>query len=106
MGYRVRRAEKFNEAGYIANADVFDDPIIPAYSGTLRIQVEFSVAASISVTGAGATPGKLNRGVEVEPDSIEWFDLEVSKGRSYNFQLSAGMTIKQFLVTERMDDGK
>lgn len=105
MGYRVRRGEVFDTA-YTANDDVFAAPIVPRYSGTFRVQVELSASGVLSVTGGGVTAGKLNQGVAVDADNIHWFDLEVSEGREYNFKIDATLTIKQFLVTERMDDGK
>jgi len=100
----ISKANLFNQAGYLAAADILAADIAPTDSPTsFRIEAAFSAGGilSMDLTQAGVTVNiQLYGGVALNINSGYTFQVLINSGDTVNFQYSVNATILNFKVQE------
>ena len=100
----ISKANLFNQAGYLAAADILAADIAPTDSPTsFRIEAAFSAGGilSMDLTQAGVTVNvQLYGGVALNINSGYTFQVLINSGDTVNFQYSVNATILSFKVQE------
>ena len=100
----ISKANLFNQAGYLATADILGADIAPTNSPTaFKVEAAFSAGGilSMDLTQAGVTVNiQLYGGVAFNINSAYQFTFLVNAGDTVNFQYSVNATILSFKVQE------
>ena len=100
----ISKANLFNQAGYLATADILAADIAPTDSPTsFRIEAAFSTGGilSMDLTQAAVTVNiQLYGGVALNINSGYTFQVLINSGDTVNFQYSVNATILSFKVQE------
>lgn len=100
----LARANIFNTAGYVADADILATALAPLNSPcTFRVEAAFNAGGILSATitqGGVTVVGQLNGGVAFNINSLYRFNLMVNAGDTINFRYSVNATILSLKVQE------
>ena len=88
------------DTAVLVDTDVFTNDLVPTRPAVYRINVAFSAALILYITGLSATRLILNDGFALDANELYAFDIPVRNGDTINFQVSAGVTIHVFDVAE------
>lgn len=110
LGQPRQRARIEPGSAIQANADILDNGLRPVTEGAAFIvtvafddAVDLNAIISPDEEGVGDQTVQLNQGGTLDADSLFTFDdLQLAPSDRVNFQVSAGTTIKYFLVNESL----